>query len=181
MQYIYKLKQQIKYMKFEIISGTVFIENLNSFLKILNEISIKHNVKIQGMDANKIAGEMHIQFAIDKACLSMKMGKNIAKDMGIEIMRYASGKRQIMDAFSIGLYEGKNDVIFIIFGNEINKITNTIDEIKTIIYEKPLLDYTYSKKNKIMEQFNITDCEIKAVGIEKIALLVIERVALADL
>jgi KEOPS complex subunit Cgi121 len=94
-------------------------------------------------------------------------------------MRYAAGERQIGKALLIGLHEGQNNAAFVIAG-EPQSVSKAARELKKIINEKPLLDYSPSKRESIVSHFNITGSEIEAVGEDKIPELVIERVALVD-
>lgn len=166
-------------MDTRIVSGLVHIEDLHEFLKTLGDISSANDVIIQALDADKIAGERHIRFAVKKATDAMEAHTNVAKDPGVEIMRYAAGKRQIGNAFSIGLHEGENKAVFVLIGKE-RSLLLASNALLEIIDEKPLLDYSRSKRESIISQFNITESEIGAVGEDKIPELVIERVALVD-
>ena len=164
-------------MNTEIISGIVNIEDVESFLKMLGEVAKKHNVIIQVLDADQIANKEHLHFAVEKAKKAMHEGRNIAKDLGIEILLYASGKRQIERAMSMGVHSGKNDVAIVVIGDD---TTGAITEMKAIVHEAPVLDYTERKKRKLIKTFGITEAEIRAVGEDKIPELVLERVALLD-
>ncbi|MFC1787497.1 KEOPS complex subunit Cgi121 [Halobacteriota archaeon] len=137
----------------------------------------KHRVIIQVLDADRIASREHISFAVEKAKRAMHDGRNIAKDLGIEILLYASGKRQIEQAMSMGVHPGKNSVAIVIIGDDTKGASTNI---KTIIHEAPVLDYTKCKKRKLIKTFDITEAEIRAVGEDKIPELVLERVALLD-
>jgi KEOPS complex subunit Cgi121 len=166
----------------QIICGTVRIPNLFGFLKTVSSIASENEVVIQGLNADLIAGERHLHLAIRKALRAITAGRNIAKDPGIEIMRYAAGERQIEKSFSIGLREGVNNAVFVLFGKMDNLIP-ALSEIRKLIDEKPcsgLLAYSNSKKSGIFSLFGITEAEIEASGEEHIPELVIERVALAD-
>lgn len=166
----------------QILCGKVQIPNLSGFLKTVNSIASENDVVIQGLNADLIAGERHLHFAIRKALRAITAGRNIAKDPGIEIMRYAAGERQIERSFSIGLREGANNVVFVLFGDMDNLIP-ALSAIRELIDEKPcpeLLTYSNSKEKGILSLFGITDAEIEASGEEHIPELVIERVALAD-
>jgi len=166
----------------QIICGTVRIPNLSRFLKTVSFIASENEVVIQGLNADLIAGERHLHFAIGKAIRAVAAGKNIAKDPGIEIMRYTVGERQIERSFSIGLQEGENNAVFILLGRMDNLIL-ALSAIKELINEKPcseLLAYSDSKRKGIISLFGITDAEIKASGEEYIPELVTERVALVD-
>ncbi len=164
-------------MNTEIISGVIHIEDVEKFLKMLNELAKKHRVIIQLLDAGRIASREHLQFAVEKAKRAVREGRNIAKDLGIEILLYASGKRQIEQAMSMGVHPGKNDVAIVVIGDN---TTEVITEMKSIIHESPVLEYTEFKKRRLIKTFDITETEIRAVGEDKIPELVLERVALLD-
>ena len=166
-------------MDIKILNGSVNIDKLQDFINKLNEISSVNNVTVQALNADKIAGKRHLEFAVNKALRAIENGNNRAKDTGIEIMRYASGKRQIEDAFSMGVHEGANNVAIVILGQPSN-IESALESIKKLISEKPFLDYNESKKDLVVSEYNITEPEIDAVGEQKIPDLVLERVALVD-
>ncbi|HIH36598.1 MAG TPA: hypothetical protein HA232_01660 [Methanocellales archaeon] len=165
-------------MNTEIIGGIVDIEDVGAFIKMLNEVAKKHRVTVQAIDANQIASTEHLLFAVEKANRAMHEGRNIAKDLGLEILLYASGKRQIEQAMSMGVHSGKNYVAIVIIGDD---TTGASSELKTIIHEAPVLAYTEHKKRKLVKTFDITEAEISAVGDDKIPELVLERVALLDI
>lgn len=166
----------------QVICGNVNIPNLSGFLITIGSIASENEVIIQGLNADLIAGETHLHFAVGKALRAIAAGRNIAKDPGIEIMRYASGERQIEKSFSIGLREGENNAVFVLLGKMDNLIL-ALSALKELIEEKPcseLLAYSDSKRQGILSVFGITDAEIEASGEGHIPELVIERVALAD-
>jgi KEOPS complex subunit Cgi121 len=166
----------------QIICGSVNISDLSSFLKTIGSIASEHEVVIQGLNSDLIAGEGHLHFALKKALLAVASGRNIAKDPGIEIMRNAAGERQIERSFCIGLHEGENNAVFVLFG-EMENLILSFSALRVLIKEKAcseLLAYTESKKKGILSLFGITDTEIEAAGEEHIPELVIERVALVD-
>lgn len=166
----------------QIICGSVRIEDLSGFLKTINTVSSKNKVTIQGLNADLIAGEKHLHFALGKALRAIASGSNVAKDPGIEIMRYAAGERQIERSFSIGLHEGENNAVFVLFG-KMDNLLIALSELRKLIEEKPcseLLSYSSFKRKGILSLFGITDEEIEASGEEHIPELVIERVALAN-
>lgn len=158
----------------QILEGTIFIDNVEGFLDKIKKISKERNIIIQALDADKLAGKEHIRFAVEKAMNSFKAGTNIANDLAKEIMLYASGTRQISKAMRLGIHKGENNIALVAVGEETD--LSAFNEIKP----KPVLEYNESKKEAVMEVFNITDEEIEAVGKEKIPELVLERVALVD-
>jgi len=156
-----------------ILEGTIFIEDIEIFLKKIKEMGKGKDIVILALDADKLAGKIHLMFAIEKAMNSFKTGRNIANDLGKEIMLYASGTRQINRAMKIGVHNGKNNIVLVAIGESVD--LSVFD-----IMPKDVVQYEGSKNRALMEIFNITDEEIKASGVDKIPELVLERVALVD-
>ncbi len=167
-------------MDFKIFCGHTDIENVPRFLKRISDISSNNGTIIQAMNAEKIAGEKHVVLAIEKALRAIDNKSNAANDPGIEIMRYAAGKRQIGDAFSMGLHEGEMDLVFVVLGNP-ESISASIASLEKLISSKNVIEYGPGKRDAILSQFDIGEKEIEAAGEEMIPDLVLERVALVDL
>jgi len=166
-------------MHVEFIGSRIFIEDLRSFLGTIADISKANNCTIQAINADKIAGEKHLHFAVVKAFRAFEKKRNAAKDIGIEIMRYASGKRQIEEAFSMGVHQGQNNVVFIVLG-EACSASQCMDILKQMFVSADVIKYLPSNREEIIMQFGITSDEIAVVGEQMIPELVIERVALVD-
>lgn len=157
-----------------ILEGTIFIEDIDLFLKKIKEKARGKDAVIQALDADKIAGERHLLYAVEKAMASFKSGRNIANDLGKEIMLYASGTRQINRAMKIGVHNGMNNIALVGIGEDID--LSEFDDITP----GNVLQYDMSKNQVLMDIFNITEEEINCAGMAKITELVIERVALVD-
>ncbi|MGB3907330.1 MAG: KEOPS complex subunit Cgi121 [Methanomethylovorans sp.] len=166
-------------MHIEFVSGRIFIEDLKSFLRSLEDISKATDCIVQSMNADKVAGKDHLRFAVAKAIRAFEQERNVAKDVGIEIMRYASGKRQIEEAFSMGVKQGQNNVVFIVMGKA-RSVTSCVDMLKQIVVPEDVITYLPSKRDEVIMHFSITADEIEVVGEQMVPELVIERVALVD-
>lgn len=166
-------------MHVEFISGRIFIEDLKSFLRKTADISKVNHCMIQAINADKVAGEEHLRFAVAKALRAFEQGRNAAKDMGVEVMRYASGKRQIEEAFSMGIRQGQNNVVFVVIGEE-DSVAACGSMLIEMIVPADIIEYMPSKREEIIMQFGITKEEISVVGEQMVPELVIERVALVD-
>jgi KEOPS complex subunit Cgi121 len=156
-----------------ILEGVVSIDNVEEFLQKLNKISKEKNLTLQALDADKIAGEEHIRFAVEKAINSFNTGTNIANDLSKEIMLYAAGTRQINRAVKLGIHKGENNIVIVAVGEA---QLSGFDEI----ISADVLAYNASKREQLMKIFGITNEELEAVGEEKLPELVLERVALVD-
>ncbi|WP_292461530.1 KEOPS complex subunit Cgi121 [Methanolobus sp.] len=166
-------------MSFQILGGSTHIRKVPEFLSQISSIASANSTVIQAMDAGKVAGEKHVSFAVRKTLRAIEENYNAAKDPGIEIMRYASGKRQIEEAFSMGIHEGDMDLVFVIMGDT-EGVNRSMESLRSVISEKDVISYSSRKRDNIISQFGITEKEIEAVGEEMIPDLVIERVALVD-
>jgi KEOPS complex subunit Cgi121 len=183
-------KKQEDEQKFNctIVAGNVSISNVGDFLSGLNAIAHKYAVTIQAMNAELLAGEEHIQSAVKKAIRALKRERGITSDLGLEILLYAAGRRQIERALGMGVTEGKKSVAIIIVDERGEKDLEVVAEEvkrKTGIEEVSLRELeselsNSNKKEKIKEFFAITGDELQAVGEEKLKMLVLERVALLD-
>ncbi|MDK2893139.1 KEOPS complex subunit Cgi121 [Methanohalophilus sp.] len=167
-------------MKREIVEGIVFVDDLQEFLNEIHSLATSNEVIIQAMDASKLVGMSHIDLAMRKAMRAFEEQQNVARDLGVEIMRYASGKRQIGEAFSLGLSEGENHVVFVVLGELEEAVSRTSGMLRELIEISPVLEFRPDKKAILMEHFGIQEAEIIAVGYEKLPDLVLERVALVD-
>jgi KEOPS complex subunit Cgi121 len=89
-------------MKTRPIAGTCEIADVNGFLHALNDIAAGYGITVQAIDASKTAGSEHILAATEKAIRASQRHDSISDDLGMEILLYASGNRQIKKALSMG-------------------------------------------------------------------------------
>ncbi len=180
----------------KIIVGKVSISNVDDFLSSLKNIAHKYAVIIQAMDAELIAGEEHIISAVKKAMRAMERKRNITSDLGLEILLYAAGRRQIENALAMGVSlsarETEERVAIVIVdafsarAQREKDLGMVVEEVKREIgiQEEPIseleLEYEGKKKDKIMKFFDITEVELKVAGELKLKMLVLERVAMLD-
>jgi len=171
----------------KILAGNVRIATVSDFLAVLSQIAQNYAVTIQAMDATLIASEDHIKSAVDKAVRAVANNQSITSDLGLEILLYAAGKRQIGRALAMGVAEGDKEVAVVIVDAEGGKDLEVVaEEVKreTGIVEVPLqdleVDHNNDKRENLKRFFAITEEELNAVGKEKLKLLVLERVALLD-
>ena len=159
----------------QILEGSIYIEDIETFIKKIKRISEEKKSVIQALDADKLAGYQHLSFAVEKAICSFKNGRNIANDLAKEILLYAAGTRQINRALKMGTHKGRNNIVLVVVGEPFD----ILSEFNEIIPGN-VLQYNESKNMALKEIFNITEDEIEAAGTDKIPELVLERVALVD-
>jgi len=117
-------------------------------------------------------------FAAEKAMAAFSQGRNIAKDPGLEILRYASGERQINGALDMGLADSTERIALILttFGKSCSLPDDS--ELSEIVAQDG--KGCAFQPEAVKKTFCISPEEIDAVGEARIPDLVLERVALVD-
>ncbi|MGZ4904164.1 MAG: KEOPS complex subunit Cgi121 [Halobacteriota archaeon] len=166
-------------MHYDLLAGRIAIENVQGYLSDLNKIALSCQTTIQAVDASKIAGQQHIDYAVNKAIRSFEDRNNIAQDLGVEILLQLSASRQIRKALDMGVRTGEMEVVFIVVGT-VRSIEETIKKLTHLtVPDERLVEYRETKRASLMQTFTITDVEVDAVGgSHKIPALVRERIAL---
>jgi len=128
--------------------------------------------QIQAFDASLVVSADHLWYAAQKAMQAMSQGRNVARDLGIEILRYASGQRQIGKALQMGITQETERVAVVAVGD-------IEEELLAGLVEQDGR-YISFDRGRVMAYFEISDIELEAAGNERIADLVLERVALVN-
>ncbi len=157
-----------------LLEGTVHVDSVADFLK---KIDLK-GCSVTFLDADYVVDREHAEFAARKALKSWTEGRNVARTLAMEVLLYAAATRQISKATEMGLKEGKNRVVVVIIGDK-----SCVEELKKRIdfVEEKVLELTDEKIKRLTEFFEISKDEIEIVGLEKIPLLVRERISLYDI
>lgn len=158
--------------------GKAVIRNRQEFLSALKALQSRHGCVIQALDADKVVSEKHLLFAARKALSALASGRNIAKDPGVEILRYASGERQIERALAVGVSDSTERVALVIASLGDGCSWPDASELSGIV-ESDGLGCSF-RSAAVTEIFNISPEEIEAVGEARIPDLVLERVALVE-
>ena len=175
--------------RYRIVVGTVSIASVSTFLAALKAIAEQHAVTIQALDTDLVVSEAHLHSAVEKALRAVKKGTNITSELGMEILVYAAGKRQIGRALAMGVTEGTKRIACIIVataaGTDLDAVvvavkasTGLSEELDALQHSQ--LEHDVSKRARVKRFFGITDRELSAVGEDKLHQLVLERVALLD-
>lgn len=183
-----KLKNLVEYLRknvFIVGVENVKIENIDFlFSKLKEKIG---DASFQLFDAGKIAGKMHVEFAVLNALKAFKDGRNISRSLPVEVLIYVSAQRQIGKAFQmVGLTSKTKNMVVVVFSN-IEQSSKILDEILSLTGGKinnKVLEVNMEKVKIIKKVFGISNLEIKTqmfagLGLEEIVKkLVVERVAL---
>ena len=182
---LYYLKEYGKYTE---ITGyrNIKFARAEEFLKA-NRKETQANVDLQFFDAQLIATQEHLYFAVLNALQAFQNKTNISKSLAMETMLYASAQRQIQKAIQrCGIKPETTSMAVIIIGEDQIQIKTMLEAISTHIGVEPdekVFEISKFKEHKIIETFQITDEELRAVmknenREEAVVNLVIERIAL---
>jgi KEOPS complex subunit Cgi121 len=162
-----------------IIGGKVDIKDVKAFIGKLSAIGKECHVTVQAVNADLVAGRGHVEFAADKAVEAFRTKASLARDLGMEVMLYLRGRRQIEKALEMGVRPGKNNVAIVIIGEDPgcaeDKARAALDEV-----DDGVVDYSHRKDEALMRLYEITPAEVEIVGRERIPLLARERSALLE-
>jgi tRNA threonylcarbamoyladenosine modification (KEOPS) complex Cgi121 subunit len=155
------------------------------FLKA-NRKKAEQNIDIQFFDAELIATQEHLYFAVLNALQAFKSKTNLSKSPAMETMLYASAQRQIQKAINrAGIKPQTQNMALVIVGHDPKLIENALKAVTKSVGSEPdesVLDLTKIKEAKIKAAFEITEEELRVLenGNQEKAItnLVIERVAL---
>ena len=168
-------------MQYDVVAGKITIRSVQAFLSELDAIERSSNTIIQAADATKIAGRQHVDCAVRNAVRSFRDHRNVAHDLGVEILLHLSACRQIRKALEMGVHKGEMDVLLIVVGAK-KSTARTATQLTSLIRSDPrVIDYSETKNAQLMHAFNITEQEIAAAGGHtRIPDLVRERLVLFD-
>jgi len=160
------------------------IENIETFLdQVRNETQGCH---VQFFDAKFIAGFDHLYFAVLNAAKAFETGRNISKNLAVEMLLYASGQHQISRAIELlGMKSSSTQIAVLVAADTRQKALEALNRISCLLKgerDGKVIELTEEKVQTIKVAFSITDLEIEATlrKSEKEALisLLIERAAL---
>ncbi len=158
--------------------GKPVLRDRQDFLSALRALRARHNCVIQALDADLVVSERHLVFAATKALNAFACGRNVAKDPGVEILRFASGERQIERALAMGVSDSTERVALVVASLGDGGGWPDASELSALVAPDGL--GCSFKSAAVREIFNISSEEIEAVGMERIPDLVLERVALVE-
>jgi KEOPS complex subunit Cgi121 len=157
--------------------GRPVIKERSQFIPELRDLAASHGCTLQVLDADMVVSEEHLVLAAEKALEAFSEKRNVAQDLGVEILRCASGQRQIERALAMGISDSTNRVVIIAVAPRSRDLP-TEAEIRRLI-EPDGAGSSYSPE-AVRKIFDISEEEIQAAGESKIPNLVLERVALMD-
>ncbi len=125
-------------------------------------------------DARLVFGRDHLESAILHAVRARNTGSGVARDLGLETLRYLSGARQVTNAIrAAGLHEGAASVAVVVFEGSADELLAHLGWARD--------DTVLDARGKSLRDLGIGPSAERTVGADRPADLALERTALLDI
>ncbi|MDD1678103.1 MAG: hypothetical protein LUO93_02820 [Methanomicrobiales archaeon] len=156
------------------------VESQESRLLIghVREAGMRSACTIVCIDADRVAGMRHVESAIKHGLRSWQRGTPIADSLEMEVLLYAGGTRHTSAARVFGVSQETRNLYmcFIPFREQAFREVASWVQYTDEDWE----ELTATKLQNLERLFQITAEEKRAVGLDRIGELILERVALLD-
>jgi len=143
----------------------------NALLRRASEL----DAEIVLMDADMVCGVDHLDSAVFHARRAFERGTNASNTLGMEVILYASGEKQISKAKKkMGLHQETDKVAVVVLGPE--DVDNVLHDLE-LKRDDALLECSLEKA----AAFGIDRKELETVGQEMLVDLVLEKVAFVEI
>jgi tRNA threonylcarbamoyladenosine modification (KEOPS) complex Cgi121 subunit len=165
----------------------VKIDNVDDFLTRVR--TCIYPVKIQVVNAIRVAGKPHLFFAYINAKKSFEQGQGISDSLELETLLYSSCQRQINKAIDmIGVTPQTSNLAVILFDSgqkEIKDAENMLIKLVLGVRDDSVLKVKERNKcEELMNTFRVTELEMETMTLiglnrnEALIWLIVERVSL---
>ena len=163
---------------YDIRAGTSTIEDRAAFLCSLRAVAELNNTRIICFNADMLAGIRHAHAAMFHSVRAHKKGTMVSNTLEMEALLYAAGSRQCSLAASFGIHPGENHLYVCCYPTS----QKVWDELVPLIHigEDSWSGMNHQKRATLQDLFGITDEEIATTNGDRIADLVLERIALLE-
>ena len=157
-------------------------------IEVLRSLKELKGLAFQLLDARLVAGPEHLFSAAFNAIRAFELGINVASDLGLEILTFASGQRQISKAIkTMGLKPGSSEVAVVLVGESRERLELALKAIIGLLgaqRDDRVLEVDEQKARELADAFGITSDELASCSrlgssAEAVKALVLERVALS--
>ncbi|MCD6299285.1 MAG: hypothetical protein J7L93_01595 [Thermoplasmata archaeon] len=163
-------------MNVEIVGCRGEIHDKEEFIERIRQFGDENKAICQIMNADMVYGREHILSAVEHALRAFENGTNSCKTPDMEILLYASGKRQIKDAIEFMGIGKSGKFVFVYAGNGNPGIEEFLEELGLEV-DSNVMDGDILT----LDKFGIGDEEMKTVDKSMYGDLILEKVAMVDL
>jgi len=164
-------------MEFGVRFARVAIGDPTVLLDAVRRIAAGTGTRIVLFDADRMAGRAHATAALERAARSFARGDPIARTFEMEALLYAAGSRQTRIGRTFGLHGGENRCWVAVLP-PVDRAWAMLDDL--VRFQDDPSDLPEAHRRRLCDLFGITAAELECVGEDRLAELVLERVALLD-
>lgn len=159
------------------------IADIRAFLSAVHEAADRLDAHITCINADRVAGRLHLTSALAHACRTWFVDKNpVARSFEIELLLWVAATRQTSVAAKFGAQQGTMPLWIVVVPGR----ANAADEVGLLpgITLAPSLPpetepIGAEKRLRLMQDFAIRETELTTIGAKRLPELVAERVALS--
>ncbi|ADE03079.1 KEOPS complex subunit Cgi121 [Haloferax volcanii] len=155
------------------------VSDLDSFIAAVGDVADETGATVQAFDARYVVDREHLERAVELADRAIARGNEIARDRAVEILLYASGRRQINRAFEIGVSEGTLPVVVLVDGGDEAAAEAALFDRLDFEPAETLGDYDESLVRDVFDvgetELHVVDGDLPALVRERVALLAVDR------
>ena len=152
--------------------------DIKQMLKTVEKVSKELGIELQLVDASKVYGKEHLELAAQKAIRAFEEDRNFGKTLAVEVLLYASGKRQISEAIKfMGLHDGIEKIGAIAIAGRGKNVPVELPRMLGLERDDKVLEGS----DDVLVAFGIGPQAKKGIPKDRWGDLVLEKVALLDI
>jgi len=188
--------EEVGAIRIELLGHVVIVAGLRDVVveepaALIEDLRAREELKglsFQLLDAGLVAGPEHLLIAVLNALRALELGLNVASDLGLEILTFASGQRQISRAIEVfGLKPGRMDVALVVIARSEDEARRGLEALLRALggtRDDSVLEVDERKARALMKAFGIGGPELSSCRrfgplTEVVKALVMEKVALS--
>jgi KEOPS complex subunit Cgi121 len=161
-------------MSYDIAGARARISDPRAAIAAAQAWAAAHGAEVLLADASVVFGRDHLDSAARHALRARASGAGVARDLGIETLRYLSAQRQVSDAIRLGgLRSGSEAIAVVAFEGSAAGLLTQLGWTRD--------DAVLDPEGKSLRILGIRRSEERTVPKERIMDLALERTALLDL
>ena len=102
----------------ELVEGLAPDRPVTETIAEIERVEDEHGTTVQAFDARYVTDERHLSRAVELARRAHERDDAIARELRVEILLYAAGRRQIDEALEMGISLGGAAVVVVVGGDE---------------------------------------------------------------
>jgi KEOPS complex subunit Cgi121 len=157
-----------------LVEGVATVTDVDAFVANLSDVGEEFGATVQAFDARYVVDRAHLRRAVELADRAIDRGENVARDRAVEILLYATGRRQINRALAMGVDEGETPAVVLVDGGDESGAAAAVADSLTAAKTLGSTDEAL-----VRDFFEVSDAELDAADGD-LAGIVRERVALLD-